>query len=255
MHLLAKILQQFLYPFNVAVVLLVAAWLLSRRRPRTGRWLLALGLALLVVPGMPVVGRTLLGTLEWRYPTRAAEDYPAADAIVVLGGSTEPAWAPRHDPEESGSPRLLQAVRLYRAGKAPRILLAGGGRYEMPDGRVRTEAGDMTELLIDMGVPADAIESERLSRNTYENAVHIRRLMDAGDVGPVLLVTSAWHLPRSMAIFRRQGIDATPVPSSYRSAGRFGLADLLPSPAGLDRSTTAIREHAGYVVYRLLGRL
>lgn len=122
----------------------------------------------------------------------------------------------------------------------------------------------MAETLMTMGVPKDAILIEPNSRNTYENAIETRALMEKEGLERAVLVTSAMHMPRSLAIFRRQGVDVTAAPTDYwvseadweyYLAPNLGvqLINLIPSAQDMNLTSMALKEWIGLLVYRLRG--
>ncbi len=141
--------------------------------------------------GNRLVSMALVRALEWRHPALSETTLPSADAIVVLGGGTRQWLAPRpwHEVGEAGD-RVLYAARLYRAGVAPVVVVSGGqGTLDNP-GTV-SEANAMQDMLVDLGVPDEAIVVEGVSRNTYENrlrrplAQHARLATHpSGHIGP-----------------------------------------------------------------------
>ncbi len=226
-------------------------------RPFLPRWtsrLLWAGVVLIVVLSSKWVGNGLLGNLERQYPTLSIEETPTADVIVVLGGTTVPAIAPRREVEVTEAyDRLLHGMRLYRAGKAPRLLLSGGVIPELT-GSEQSEAQQLRLLALESGIPEGALLLEERSRNTHENALYAGEMMRSGGWSRALLVTSASHMPRSAGAFRAQNIDFVAVPTDVRSADRpFALWHLMPTAYGLDKSTAAVKEYVGWCVYALRG--
>ena len=124
---------------------------------------------------------------------------PVADAIVVLGGGIKAPLYPRQqmDLAEEGD-RVLYGARLWKAGKAPMVVMTGGRIQWRGTGNSKAgEAGDMAELAAALGVPADKIVMETASLNTRQNAIYTAQVLDGMDVKRILLVTSAMHMPRS----------------------------------------------------------
>ena len=140
---------------------------------------------------------------KWRVFT---ERNSAADAIVVLGGSTEPALSPRPIVEMNGTgDRVTYAAYLYKEGKAPHLLLSGG-YITWLDERQSTPAVEMASLLEMMGVPAEALWLEEKSQNTYENALYTHQILTEKGINRIILVTSAMHMPRSVALLRNKDL-------------------------------------------------
>jgi uncharacterized SAM-binding protein YcdF (DUF218 family) len=255
-HTLSKILPYLFYPLTIVLVLLIlaATLLASGRQQRLAAGTLMAAIILLLVASAPPVAGVLYGTLERIHPPLAIEDVPVADAIVVLGGGIDLPLHPRTDAElGEAADRILVAARLYRAGKAPRVLVSGGNVFAQ-DG-VAGESEYTRRLLVEWGVPTGMIVVETRSRNTYQNAIETRKLLTVPGRWKVLLVTSAVHMPRALATYRSQAIDAVPVPTDYAVVGynQPWLLDWLPSAQALSMSTAALREWLGLAVYRARG--
>jgi len=259
--LLSNLVPPLLYPLGLGCLLVAAAALRERRRPGL-RALLLGALGVLWLSGTWIVSEPLGRSLEWRYLPVA--EPPSADRIVVLGGVTEPVITPRQSVElGSEANRLLQAARLWRAGKAPIVVLCGG-HVPGSDGK-RPESADMADVLELLGVPASAILEEDRSRNTYENAVEARRLLEPAGVNRILLVTSALHMPRAVASFRRQGFEVTPAPTDFRIVAEEThtraefifrlLRSVLPDAETLAYTTRALHEYLGIAIYKVEGRI
>ena len=143
--------------------------------------------------------------------------------------------------------RLVEAAILWRAGAAPRIILTGG--IGDPLGGTPSEATTMADLARSLGLPADALETETASRTTAESARNVRALHP--DLRAIYLVSSAIHLPRGVALFRKQGFDVAPVPAGYlENEDGWTPQALLPGYEGLEDSTAAIHELAGLLAGR-----
>jgi uncharacterized SAM-binding protein YcdF (DUF218 family) len=255
--LFSKILTQLAYPLSLSCILILLASVLlwSGQRRASGLCLL-FSFAVLWLPSMPVVSDHLRASLEWRYPPVPIEDVPKADAIVVLGGAVEAAIPPRLGIDlGAAADRVLYAAQLYGAGKAP-LIIACGGRLPWRK-KSSAEAPAMAELLREWGVPDEAILLETESRNTYENALYSKRPLEAHGLKHVLLVASALHMPRALALFRASGIDAVPAPTDFEVVDRGDrtLMPWLPDAAALEGSTRAIKEYLGLGVYWIQGLL
>jgi uncharacterized SAM-binding protein YcdF (DUF218 family) len=258
---LSKVLPQLVYPFGLIFLLLVFSLILRRHR----RWqngLIITAIAIILVTGNTWVAYSLMRSLEWQYLPPAV--VPDVGAIVVLGGGTEAPQYPRTMVELNGaSDRIFYAAQLYREGKAPHILLSGGSITWL-DSRTTTSADDMASVITQLGVPEDALWLQKQSRNTYEDALYSCQLLKEKGVKHILLVTSAAHMPRSVALFRHQGMEVTPAPTDYSitqaewdNLTEPNLAvqflNLFPNISNMGLTTSVVKEYIGMLVYHWRG--
>jgi uncharacterized SAM-binding protein YcdF (DUF218 family) len=223
------------------------------------RWAYALaaGATLwLLLWSLPVVSHGLRAQLEQAYPPVPMAQVPQARAIVLLGGGMRPAEQPGEMPDMgSAADRVWLAARLYKAGKAPVLILSGGSDRAVS---ATSEAQAMRELLLDMGVPDAALVLEEQSRNTRDNAALVAQWLrqhEPGAAAPgaqqrILLVTSALHMRRAMALFEAQGLQPVAASADHQARRRFAAVDWLPDADALDGSARAMKEWVG----RLAGR-
>lgn len=257
---LSKFLPDFVYPVGLACILLIVGLVLWKRRSVAKKIVIA-SLVVLWLGGNRWVALTLMRSLEWQY--LPPEQIPQADVIVTLGGGTQPLDYPRQIVEvESAGDRVLYAAWLYKQGAAERILLSGG--YLHWHEYITTPAGEMAQILVALGVPEDAILLEADSRNTYENAVYAREILGELGVNKIILVTSAWHMPRSVAVFEKQGFEVIPAPTDYTVTQTVWhelispdlttiLLDFMPSADSLSKTTMILKEYIGMFIYKLRG--
>ena len=263
---LSKILPLFTYPLGLCCLLLGLALGLKRTTHWRTRFI-ACALALLWVSGTRPVALTVARSLEWRVlPPVDRPIVPQGEVIVVLGGGTRTRTYPRPISEvNDAGDRLLYAAWLYKQGAAPRILVSGGTVPLLGPSKI-AEAESMTELLNLMGVPAEAIIMEEKSRNTYENVVESKKILEAEGLTDIILVTSAMHMPRAQAIFAKQGLSVTPAPTDFSVTKEdwaflaepdvgSQLLNLLPQADNLALLTKAMKEYVGMAVYWLRGWL
>ncbi|WP_019501256.1 YdcF family protein [Pseudanabaena sp. PCC 6802] len=259
---LSKILPLFIYPLGLSIVLCgIAAIAILRGKAKTRSWagtLIVVAICILLVSSSRPVSDALVRSLEWQnIPER---DLPVADAIVVLGGGIRPQIHPRPWVEvaEAGD-RIIYGARLWKAGKAP-LLIVSGGRAEWLGEGGNPESEDMAAIATLLGVPSTAVIQDATSLNTRENAVNVQAILSQKSLRKILLVTSALHMPRSLAIFRKLGIDAIAAPTDFltvstdNAKGFVGtLLDLLPEAEALKNTTNALKELVGIIIYRLVG--
>ena len=256
---LSKFLPLLVYPLGLATLLLLLGLFIRHRRWQIG--MLTLAFLVLYLGGNGWVAHWLAKSLEWRYLPSA--EIPQADVIVVLAGDERAEQYPRQTPEvgEAGD-RIIYAAWLYQQGAAPVILFSGGSIKWLSVG---SSPKDTAAYLLEMmRVPHSAVWYETKSRNTYESAVACRKLLDEKGISRVILVTSAAHMPRSVALFERQGIEVIPAPTDYtvtqsvpqhKFAGRLPslVISLLPSAEYLRINTIMLKEYFGIVIYKLRG--
>lgn len=258
---LSKFLPLLIYPLGLGCVLIILALVFSKhRRVRTAA--LWAALVILWLGGNRWVSSSLARSLETQYLPPAS--YPKVEAIVVLGGGTESSGAPRNGVEINGAgDRMFQAVRLYRDGAAPIILLSGGSITWL-DSRPSTPAEEMQEILLFMGVPQDAMVLQTKSQNTAEDAAYSAEILRERGITEIILVTSAAHMPRSVGLFEKQGIKVIPAPADFNVPdyewydlwhGNFTaqLINFLPNTGALSQTTSSLKEYIGIWVYKLRG--
>lgn len=260
---LSKFLPLWIYPIGLMTVLLVAALILIRR-PRWSGTIIAVALAVILISGNRWVAVSLTRSLEWRY--LPPEEIPTGEVIVVLGGGTHGADFPRSTVEVNGAAdRILYAMRLYQQGAAPYLLLSGGYIEWLNDSPV-SPAEDMAEIMTTFGIPEENIWLQPNSQNTYEDALYCAEILRERGINRVLLVTSAQHMPRSVALFEKQGLAVVPLPTDYTVTERTWqeltqptlqslLITLVPNVGNISMTTSALKEYIGTWMYGLQGWL
>ena len=260
---LSKLLPLFIYPLGLSCLLMVLALFMLWKHPRWTGAVISCALVILLLGSSRGVAQGLVRSLESQNVPQ--DEIPNAAAIVVLGGGTKPALPPRPwvDVGEAGD-RILYGSLLYRQKKAPWLILSGG-RVNWQGGG-DPESQDMAKIAEVMGVPSSAILQDPTSLNTYENAVNVRKILQEQKIqGPILLVTSALHTPRSLLIFKRQGMNVIPAPTDFlmipteinqaQTTWQGVLLSWIPDTLSLHQTTQALKEYLGLAVYRLRGWL
>jgi len=251
------LLERLLMPLGLVLGLSALSAVLARRRPLAALRLLFLAILLLAGASLPLTARLLTRGLERGMEPPAVGELPSADVIVVLGGATGAKLPPRRSAElVDASDRLLQAARLYRAGKAPLVLASGG--HAPGAGPLPAEAPEMAELLVEWGVSREAIEVETRSFSTRTNALESAAILKRRGARSILLVTSAAHMRRAAASFRAAlgtGVLVTPAPADVQAVLPVGspLLAVLPDAASLHATSMALREWEARFWYRVRG--
>ena len=242
-------------PLSVALLLLLVALILLRRdRKRIAAGLLALALVVLWVASMPLTAKLLYRNIESAYPPMPLDQVPSGGCLIVLGGVVGAPLLPRLDIDFNDSiDRVYKTAELYRAGKAPYVIVTGGNQPWSESGT--SEAELIREVLMEWGVPEDVIFLEGSSRNTRENALYSRNIINAIACESPLLITSAAHMLRAVAAFNSVGVSVTPVTTDVRVVGNAlpAVMDFLPDAQALDMTSDAIREWIGQKVYSMQG--
>ena len=253
---LSKTFGFMLLPTNFLLGIgFVGAVLLATRFAAFGRKLVIAAVLLLVVCGLSPLGKILLYPLESRFPAwDAARGAP--DGIIVLGASIEADLSVAHGtPVVRGAPdRIIAAAALAKRYPNARVVFSGGSANLISnDAR---EADFASAIFESLGVDKSRLIMERRSRNTQENAEFSKALVAPKDGERWLLVTSAFHMPRSVGLFRKAGFAVEPYPVDWRVGGRDDLM-VFSNVAieGLGRTDLAVREWMGLIAYRVAGKI
>lgn len=256
-----KFVSFWLMPLPFCLTLLAVGLLVLAvsGRKRLGRTLVVLATFLLLLFSNKVVSTWLVRPLEARYVpapefSASAPIPPALAAcryVVVLGGGHSDAAGlsatQRLSPSALG--RIVEGVRLMRALPGARLLTSGPGVAGNP-----SHAAVLARAAESLGVDRERIALIETARDTEDEAAAVRTI--SGDA-PVALVTSAWHMPRATALFRKAGVNTLPCPADFtaRMNGDFRWVDLTWDTASLERSTWAVRERIGYLWVWLQGKV
>ena len=252
---LSKILWFFAAPSNLLTVLaLMGALLCGTRFARAGRRLALVAGALLLFIGIAPVGNLLFFVLENRFPTQPQTGLDPY-GIVVLGGAIDEIVGKSRGQVsmDEAAERMSEAAVLARLYPNARLVFSGGSNAFFERGV--TEADEAQKYFVQAGIAPERIELESKSRNTFENAVFTRELVKPEPGQRWLLVTSAFHMPRSIGIFRKAGFPVIAYPVDYRTEATLAEARPMREVAiGLHRFDAALREWIGLVAYRLSGK-
>ncbi len=264
---LNKLLPIFFSPIVLVCIAIVVGAVLRQRR-----WSIA-GAVFLLVASLPIVADRLFA---WSQADVApVDETQPADAIVVLGGAmsyVRPAGEPIAEWGDAID-RVFGGIALARAERAPRLIFSGGGWIGQEG--LPSEGDRARELAIQAGIPADRVEVSPQALNTAEEAVTIRKMFGAEGLAAteatanaaaavrtasarpkIILVTSAFHMPRATVTFETEGFEVLPYPVDFRApVRRMTLMEWLPSPDALEKTDLVIREALGRAYYRLRAML
>lgn len=250
--LLDKLIICLIAPLNTAMFAAILSFpVLWLGRRKLAALLGAFALAWLLLWSLPTMTASLARLVEGPYQAPSLADIPVSSAIVVLGGGLSAS----EQADETGqtielgeaSERVWFASRLFHEGKAPLIIMSGGG---VTDPEFFDESQAMSILAQNLGVPESALVLESSSRNTRENAHFTADLLHEKGVNSILLVTSAAHMARAVYHFEAEGLTVFPAPTDY-AAGRMGRrACCLPDAEALMVSGQLFKEVIGQMVWR-----
>lgn len=250
--LISKLLAPFCLPLTYVFLFVLAALVFYRRKPRLGRTCLLLALLLLLVFGTSPVPDLMVRVLESRY--EPVSPLPHVDAVIVLAGAVN-LWisTPEYIEFGEGVERILAGIRLVREGYGE-VLIITGGSGNIYD-QTKSEAVLLQQFAIDFGVPKDKILVDPSSRNTYENAVNTKALMERHGISSSILVTTASHLPRSMGCFKKLGLEPIPYPVDIHSSPEpdYHILNIIPGADVLEKTSFALHEYIGILTYKLAG--
>ncbi len=261
MFILKKIIASFLYPLPLSLLIsfvgLYLLWFTTKQK--TGKILISVGLIILTLFSYSVISDRLLRPLERKYDSfemrgslsvSETEGESAIKYVVVLGGghSSDPELPLISQIGRSSLVRLIEGIRIYRKYPGAKLILSGGSVFgPVPVAEV------LARVAIETGVPERDIILESKSKDTKDQAKFIKPIVSNE---PFVLVTSASHMPRSMALFKKLGMNPIPSPIGHRVSERQGLSphSFFPRRGNLRKAELAIHEYLGITWSKLMGQ-
>jgi uncharacterized SAM-binding protein YcdF (DUF218 family) len=249
-----KSLSLLFSPLVIIFIFLLLGWLFCLAKKRVGLWLLSLGMLLFIGFGVVPVGPNLMVYLERQYEEPNINDY--LDGIVVLGGTFKTEHSLTHDRivVNDNIERVLDAVLLNQV--YPEAFLVFSGGNGILGSSKKPESQDVRRFMDEFGFSDNTVIYEDKSRNTFENARFTKDLILPLPQEQWVLVTSAYHMPRSMAVFEAIEWDIIPYPTDYRTNLEYcwwpSLTKVQENLAALD---LALHEIAGRWLYKLTGKI
>ena len=244
--LLKKVISSLLLLPGILVVLLILLSAFAKKGLRLALICLA---AILYFFSISPGSRLVLGALENAYPVPPLSMVQRCDAFVVLGGGINdlaPDISGEGLPTGDALSRLIAGTRLYRQARKP-IIISGGAIY----GR-KTEAEVAEKVLLSLGVDKADIIREGQSRDTYENALYVKDICQKKGFNRILLITSAYHMKRSVMLFRTFSMETVPFPVNHlTSPSKRTPLDFLPDAGNLLAVSLGLREYLGILFYKL----
>ena len=250
--ILSKIILYLILPPASLIIVMALGVLLIRRYPRLAKIFIVFGLSVLYLLSIRPISDALIKPLESSFPPLKASSINSANVIVVLtGGVADLSWRSiSPQPSRTSLSRLVYGVTLYKQVPGTNIIISGGSGD--PEKQNISEADAMKDMAIALGVPAKDMLIERDSRNTIESVNALR-----GFVGKsMVLVTSASHMKRAVAMFKKMGMNVVPAPTDYTSEQKkVSLYSLIPTANHLLTSSTAFYEYISFIWYRVNGKV
>lgn len=191
----------------------------------------------------------------WEVPGTKIEDVRQHDVAIVLGGMSDY----NNDLDEltiyRQADRIFQAITLYKTGKVKKILISGDSGYITDRGL--HEARQMKSVLVKWGFPPEDILTEEISKNTHENAQQSAKLLkNHPELQSYILVTSGTHMKRSLACFKKEGLNCTPFSTDLLTNQTWNFhwdQYIIPSMDNFSFWNKLIKEMVGYVAYAMAG--
>ncbi len=249
--LFSKILTILLFPLPL-VIIFSFLWILFGKGKYYKLFSILPIVVLWILSSFPV-SQWLVRSLEKEYVPVPMEGLDSSDVIVVLGGAVNILGIHRDRVElGSSAERMTDSILLYRQKKAPKILFTGGSGILFQQDF--SEAYFANKFFKDFEIPTEDLILENKSKNTFENALYTKEILDILGKNRIILVTSAFHMKRSLGVFSKMGFDVQPFPTDYKSMlDDVNWDTIIPSTMALDASTIAIKEWIGILVYKIKG--
>lgn len=262
MFVLKKIISQIFSPAPLCLeILLVGLFFLwFTRKQKTGKIIASIGVFIFLVMSYDGIPNVLIKQLESKYPplcltgisdTAVSNDISSVKWIVVLGGGhiSDPKIPITSQISGATLVRLIEGIRLHKKIPGSKIILSEGKVFDVAAG---SEA--MAEVAKAIGISQEDLILESESKDTADEARIIKPMI--GD-DKFILVTSAVHMPRSVAMFERLGMYPIPAPTDYLVIESQGTSpgDFFPNPGGMRRIETALHEYVGLVWAKLRGQI
>jgi uncharacterized SAM-binding protein YcdF (DUF218 family) len=251
--ILSKTLSFLIYPLSLAILLFVLSIILRKRHSNIAKIIFYIALVGLYIFSITPVADLLLFSLEFSFEKGTIPKN--MEAIVVLAGMIDLQRSNEERIElSSASDRIVEGILLAQNYPNTLLILSGGSGSLFDQSK--SEAEMMEILAIRLGISRERIRLDNRSRNTYENAVESKKILDKEDISCFVLVTSASHMRRALGCFRKVGLNPIPYAVDFKNhLGKYNLFSLIPSAGSLGASTAAIHEYIGIITYKLRGYL
>ncbi len=249
--LLLKVILFLVLPPSSLIIIMTLGMLLLKRYPRGAKIIMIGGVCALYLLSIRPVSDALIKPLEAGFKPAQASLINSAHAVVILtGGAADLSWVGIGlKPSMASLARLVHGITLYKHITGARLILSGGsGDPQKPN---ISEADAMKDMAVALGVPAVDIVVENKSGNTIENVKALKGFIGGGEI---ILVTSAYHMKRAAAMFRKMGIEVIPAPTDYISEQKsISFYSLIPNAGSFMASSVALYEYIALTWYGIRG--
>ncbi len=252
MFIFKKIAAVLLMPLGFAIIILILGWslLFFRRRFREAKVLILIGLLVLVIPSIGPVSNMLTAPLESRYPPIDSNNLPRnISYVVVLGGGLagDDLVPDKADLSRASLARLVEGIRIHRMYRGSKLVLSGGKVFAQV-----SESEVMAQKARSLGVKEEDIVLEKDSPDTETQARLVKPFVKDKKF---ILVTSAIHMPRSMGLFRNEGMEPVAAPTDYLPKNGADPRRFLPQTVALGKSSEALNEYLGIAWSKIRGKI
>jgi uncharacterized SAM-binding protein YcdF (DUF218 family) len=254
MFLFKKIVAPFFFPLSICleILFLGSFFLWFTRRQKTGKIIVSTGVIFLTVISYNAFSNMLLRPLESKYlPITDVSAFSKVKWVVVLSGghSTDPKLSVTDQLSGTSLVRLIEGIRLHKSLSNSKLLLSGGSAYSSI-----SEASVMAEMATALGIEDNDLVLESKSKDTKDQASFIHNIIGNDKF---ILVTSASHMARSMALFQTKGMNPIPAPIGYRvkPIQKMSPSMFFPSANGIDKMERVVYEYIGMAWARLRGQI
>ena len=242
---LNKILPYLIYPTTIILVLLIVGLFLKKRV------LLIAATAIFLITSNPLISDQMMSYLEVGQLKKSVDEVQKADVIVVLGGMLTPIQTSKGPDFEWLDPdRFFGGAELIRADKASQMIFTGG---KLPWQKINSTEGEvLAKYAKNFGVDPSLIQITKEVQNTEDEARAVKELLTSKNLNNIILVTSAFHMPRAKRLFEKQGFEVQPYPVDFKvEANTITILDFLPSAFAMKDFEFALRELLGRAYYQI----
>lgn len=233
--LLIKICQQFLLPsvFILILILLGFIFLFLLKKKKISKIFIFIGIILYYLFSITPLSDLIISPLENKYPKLEQNELQQADkAVLLLGG------------QESDVLRASEALRIYNLKPEKPIIYVAGRNFLSK----QNQALKLKNYLIELGIDEENVLLEDKSKTTFESSQNIGKILGQE---PFFLITSAYHLPRSVWIFKKNNTNPIPAPADFKIQNEYDLFDFFPAANNLKNTDAAFHEYFGILYYKL----